>query len=152
MNIFNILKFIGGRINLTFVASFALSFWSLGMFAGDMFSDDVPKHARRRNFTGVIDVVRDCGAKGDGVTDDTAAFQAAIDAVAARGSGKIFIPYSPKGYRIARPGREFVDGKPCRGQLVIPPEIVNIAFACLGNCRLCNFQNSAEDDWQHYCS
>ena len=136
MNIFNILKFIGGRINLTFVASFALSFWSLGMFAGDMFSDDVPKHARRRNFTGVIDVVRDCGAKGDGVTDDTAAFQAAIDAVAARGSGKIFIPYSPKGYRIARPGREFVDGKPCRGQLVIPPEIVNIAFEGEMPCKL----------------
>ena len=49
--------------------------------------------------------VRDFGAKGDGVTDDTAAFQAAIDAVAAQGAGKIVIPYSPKGYRIAGPGR-----------------------------------------------
>lgn len=50
--------------------------------------------------------VRDFGAKGDGVTDDTAAFQAAIDAVAAQSAGKIVIPYSPKGYRIAGPGRE----------------------------------------------
>ena len=65
--------------------------------------------------------VIDFGAKGDGVTDDTAAFQTAIDAVAERGAGKIVVPYSPKGYRIASPGREFVEGKPCRGQLVIPP-------------------------------
>ena len=73
--------------------------------------------------------VRDFGAKGDGVTDDTAAFQAAIDAVAAQGAGKIIVPYSPKGYRIAGPGREFVDGRPCRGQLVIPPVVaLNIAF------------------------
>ena len=81
--------------------------------------------------------VRDFGAKGDGVTDDTAAFQAAIDAVAAQSAGKIVIPYSPKGYRIAGPGREFVDGKPCRGQLVIPPVPgLNIAFEGEMPCKL----------------
>ena len=80
--------------------------------------------------------VRDFGANGDGVTDDTTAFQAAIDAVAAQGVGKIIIPYSPKGYRIAVPGREFVDGKPCRGQLVIPPGVDNIAFEGEMPCRM----------------
>lgn len=81
--------------------------------------------------------VIDFGAKGDGVTDDTAAFQAAIYTVAAQGAGKIVVPYSPKGYRIARPGREFVDGKPCRGQLVIPPVLgLNIAFEGEMPCKL----------------
>ena len=81
--------------------------------------------------------VKDFGAKGDGTTDDTAAFQAAIDAVASQGAGKIIIPYSPKGYRIAGPGREFVDGKPCRGQLVIPPvKRLNIAFEGEMPCKL----------------
>jgi len=81
--------------------------------------------------------VRDFGAKGDGVTDDTAAFQAAIDAVVAQGAGKIVVPYSPKGYRIAGPGREFVNGKPCRGQLVIPPtKGLNIAFEGEMPCKL----------------
>ncbi len=69
--------------------------------------------------------VLDYGAKGDGITDDTAAIQSAIDAAAGRGGGKIFFPYMPKGYRIASPGREMYDGSPLRAQLVIPPVMGN---------------------------
>ena len=65
--------------------------------------------------------VMDYGAKGDGLTDDTAAIQAAINAVAARGGGKVFFPATKGGYRLASPARETVGGKPCRSQLYIPP-------------------------------
>ena len=81
--------------------------------------------------------VTDFGAKGDGVTDDTAAIQRAIDAVVERGGGKITFPYAPKGYRIASPGRETVDGRPCRAQLCIPAKSqLNIAFEGEMPCKL----------------
>lgn len=66
--------------------------------------------------------VLDMGAKGDGVTDDTAAIQRAINAVYERGGGTVFFPFMPKGYRLASPAPEMVDGFPCRSQLYIPCE------------------------------
>lgn len=65
--------------------------------------------------------VFDFGAKGDGVTDDTAAIQRGIDYIAARGGGKLYFPYTPKGYLIASPGREFdSEGRIVRAQIIIP--------------------------------
>ena len=49
--------------------------------------------------------VRAYGAKGDGVTDDTAAIQRAIDYLDSRGGGKLFFPYTKHGYLLAKPFR-----------------------------------------------
>lgn len=82
--------------------------------------------------------VFDFGAKGDGITDDTAAIQSAIDFVAERGGGKILFPYTKGGYRIASPGIEDIDGKPVRAQLVIPAGVHNIQLEGEMPCRLLN--------------
>lgn len=51
--------------------------------------------------------VKDFGAVGDGVTDDTAAMQAAIDAASAAGGGTVFVP---TGTYIVSAGEEPSDG------------------------------------------
>ena len=66
--------------------------------------------------------VRDFGAKGDGVADDTAAIQAGLDYLASRGGGKLFFPFTTNGYLIASPAKEYAaNGRIVRAQLVIPP-------------------------------
>lgn len=80
--------------------------------------------------------VFDFGAKGDGITDDTAAIQEAINFAAERGGGKILFPYTKGGYRIASPGIEEVDGKLVRAQLVIPVGNANIQLYGEMPCRL----------------
>ncbi len=73
------------------------------------------------SYRGPLNVL-DMGAKGDGVTDDTDAIQAAINAIYERGGGTVFFPFMPKGYRLAKPAPETVNGFPCRSQLHIPCE------------------------------
>lgn len=45
--------------------------------------------------------VRACGAKGDGITNDSAAFQRTIDQVSAAGGGTVLVPPSLSSYLIA---------------------------------------------------
>lgn len=69
------------------------------------------------------------GAKGDGVTDDTKAIQKAIDFLDSRGGGRLFFPYTPKGYLLASPGKEYDSmGRLVRAQLIIPTEADNICL------------------------
>ena len=92
--------------------------------------------------------VRDFGAKGDGVTDDTAAIQAGIDFLAKRGGGKLYFPYTTNGYLVASPGREFdAEGRLVRAQLVIPAGRHNIRLEGEMPCRLLyNYQVRTGED------
>lgn len=77
------------------------------------------------------------GAKGDGVTDDTEAIQRAIDFLDRRGGGKLYFPYTPKGYLLASPAKEYSsDGRLVRAQLVLPPGDSNIQFEGEMPCKL----------------
>ena len=84
--------------------------------------------------------VMEFGAVGDGVTDDTAAIQYAINYVSERGGGKIFFPFTKGGYCIASPAHETVNGRPCRGQLYIPDNIFGANIQLEGEmpCALLN--------------
>ena len=92
--------------------------------------------------------VRDFGARGDGVTDDTAAIQAGIDFLAKRGGGKLFFPFTTNGYLIASPGRETdAEGRLVRAQIVIPVGRHNIRLEGEMPCRiLYNYQVRTGED------
>lgn len=100
--------------------------------------------------------VFDFGAKGDGITDDTAAIQAAINYAAERGGGKILFPYTRGGYRIASPAIEEYNGKPLRAQLMIPPGDANIMLEGEMPCKMLNAYivrtlDSVKDNFEPTC-
>lgn len=100
--------------------------------------------------------VLDFGAKGDGITDDTAAIQAAINYAAERGGGKILFPYTRGGYRIASPAIEEYNGKPLRAQLMIPPGDANIMLEGEMPCKMLNAYivrtlDSVKDNFEPTC-
>ena len=77
------------------------------------------------------------GAKGDGVTDDTQAIQKGIDFLAARGGGRLFFPFTPEGYLLSSPAREYAsNGRLVRAQLVLPPDDSNILLEGEMPCKL----------------
>jgi hypothetical protein len=61
--------------------------------------------------------VREAGARGDGVTDDTAAFQAALRSVAKAGGGAVFVP---EGRYAIRGNLTVPQGVTLRGELETP--------------------------------
>lgn len=61
--------------------------------------------------------VREAGAKGDGATDDTAAFQAAMRSVAKAGGGAVFVP---AGWYAIRGNLTVPQGVTLRGELETP--------------------------------
>ena len=100
--------------------------------------------------------VLDFGAKGDGITDDTAAIQAAINYAAERGGGKILFPYTRGGYRIASPAIEEYNGKSLRAQLMIPPGDANIMLEGEMPCKMLNAYivrtlDSVKDNFEPTC-
>lgn len=95
-----------------------------------------PEELEERASEGRLSVL-DFGARGDGVTDDTAAIQAGIDFLAKRGGGRLFFPFRKKGYLVASPGREFTeDGKLVRAQIVIPAGQHNIMLEGEMPCKM----------------
>ena len=70
-----------------------------------------------------IDLRKDCGAKGDGTTNDTAAFQKAAELIQEAGGGTLVIPKAT--YIVGR--QEHVEGKKpyCQPQLVFTVDRVN---------------------------
>lgn len=62
---------------------------------------------------GLINVM-DSGAAGDGVTDDTAAFQGVINSLQARGGGVLYMPAAT--YMIGNPGLVIYDGVTMLGE------------------------------------
>ncbi len=68
----------------------------LFIYCSSSFGGETPKHPNRQNFS-----VFSYGAVGDGIKDDTPAFQAAVSAASAAGGGDVIVPRPPVSYYLA---------------------------------------------------
>jgi len=97
--------------------------------------------------------VRDFGAKGDGVNDDTVAIQAAIRMAVENGGGVVYFPFTGAPYMI-KGGLHEVDplGRPLRAQLRIPSGAKNIALVGEMPCQSLNFYQVEHQTSKHFSS
>lgn len=86
------------------------------------YSQDVGGGSFHAKYDGAVSV-KWAGAKGDGATDDTAAFEAALAVILADGKGVLRIPSTPLGY-LLNGGAASPDGY--KNGLLVPFDAVNV--------------------------
>ena len=108
-------------------------------FRTNVFPTDDTSNAANRNLSaaeineriGNIFNVKTYGAVGDGVTDDRAAIQTALDAAEAAGRGAIFFPAGH--YKVGAPGSGFYAFEPTSGNIVFRGEGVGTTKITIAN-------------------